>query len=145
MIFSLAAHAGMESDNYRIPTSVFSGGGTPTGSTNYQTDSTLGQSSPLMEEEQNPFSDNYDNYPGFWYTFEMAAVDICECDLNHDTKCDMQDWLMFGADWGKTDCGTPPGSGDPLNDCECDLNIDGKCDMQDWLLFGEDWGWTDCP
>ena len=69
----------------------------------------------------------------------------CECDLNTDGRCDMQDWLLFGADWGRTDCGTPPGSGDPPNDCECDLNTDGKCDMQDWLLFGEDWGRTDCP
>ena len=69
----------------------------------------------------------------------------CECDLNNDGRCDMQDWLKFGEDWGRTDCGTPPGSGNPPNDCECDLNHDGRCDMQDWLLFGEDWGRTDCP
>jgi len=69
----------------------------------------------------------------------------CECDLNHDGTCDMLDWLLFGQDWGRTDCGTPPGSGNPPNDCECDLNSDGRCDMQDWLLFGEDWGRTDCP
>ena len=75
---------------------------------------------------------------------QIVLVDICECDLNVDGKCDMQDWLLFGEDWGCTDCGTPPGSGDPPNDCECDLNTDGKCDMQDWLLFGEDWGRTDC-
>ena len=28
----------------------------------------------------------------------------CECDLNDDGKCDMQDWLLFGEDWGRTDC-----------------------------------------
>jgi len=28
----------------------------------------------------------------------------CECDLNSDGKCDMQDWLIFGEDWGRTDC-----------------------------------------
>jgi len=28
----------------------------------------------------------------------------CECDLNIDGKCDMQDWLLFGEDWGRTDC-----------------------------------------
>jgi len=72
-------------------------------------------------------------------------VDPCECDLSHDGKCDMQDWLLFGVDWGRTDCGTPTGSGNEPNDCECDLNADGKCDMQDWLKFGEDWGRTDCP
>jgi len=63
----------------------------------------------------------------------------CECDLNRDSKCDMQDWLKFGEDWGRTDCN------EPGVDCECDLNTDGKCDMQDWLMFGEDWGRTDCP
>ena len=69
----------------------------------------------------------------------------CSCDLNSDGHCDMQDWLLLGEDWGRTNCGTPPGSGNPPNDCECDLNHDGSCDMQDWLLFGEDWGRTDCP
>ncbi|RLB04800.1 MAG: hypothetical protein DRG83_04005 [Deltaproteobacteria bacterium] len=66
-------------------------------------------------------------------------VGACECDLNQDSKCDMQDWLLFGADWGKTDCGTHG------VDCACDLNCDGKCDMEDWVIFGEDWGRTDCP
>ena len=28
----------------------------------------------------------------------------CECDLNHDGTCDMQDWLLFGEDCGRTDC-----------------------------------------
>jgi TRAP transporter TAXI family solute receptor len=28
----------------------------------------------------------------------------CECDLNYDGKCDMQDWLLFGGNWGRTDC-----------------------------------------
>jgi len=74
-----------------------------------------------------------------------VCPDLCECDLNHDGRCDMQDWLLFGENWGRTDCGTPPGSGNPPNDCECDLTNDGRCDMQDWLLFGEDWGRTDCP
>jgi len=67
-----------------------------------------------------------------------AYADICECDLTNDSRCDMQDWLLFGEDWGRTDC-------IPAGDCECDLNHDGRCDMQDWLKFGEDWGRTDCP
>jgi hypothetical protein len=70
--------------------------------------------------------------------FDLLTFPACECDLNHDHNCDMQDWLKFGEDWGRTDCN----SGNP---CECDLNHDGRCDMQDWLLFGEDWGRTDCP
>ena len=71
--------------------------------------------------------------------FELAKFPACECDLNHDHNCDMQDWLVFGEDWGRTDCH------EAGVECECDLNNDGRCDMQDWLLFGEDWGRTDCP
>ena len=84
----------------------------------------------------------------FWWMMARLAgwnPDACACDLNGDYQCNMQDWLLFGADWGRTDCGTPPGSGDSPNDCECDLNMDGGCDMLDWLLFAQDWGRTDCP
>jgi hypothetical protein len=81
-----------------------------------------------------------DNYgaSGSAYVFEVA--DLCECDLNDDGKCDMQDWLIFGQDWGRTDCNDPG-----VEECECDITQDGKCDMQDWLEFGQDWGRTDCP
>jgi hypothetical protein len=68
------------------------------------------------------------------------VTEVCECDLNHDGTCDMLDWLLFGEDWGRTNCNDPG-----VDPCECDLNGDGKCDMLDWLLFGEDWGRTDCP
>jgi hypothetical protein len=64
----------------------------------------------------------------------------CGCDLNNDGNCDMLDWLVFGVDWGRTDCNEPG-----VEPCECDLNGDGNCDMLDWLLFGQDWGRTDCP
>jgi len=145
LIFCQPGFSAMQSDNYKITASVESGGGKQVSSTNYKTNSTIGQSSPVMDTSDPPWSTNYTLYPGFWYTIEMAAIEACECDLNIDGRCDMQDWLLFGQDWGRTDCGTPPGSGDPPNDCECDLNADGRCDMQDWLLFGEDWGRTDCP
>jgi len=85
-------------------------------------------------------ADGYDQYPG-WYIDHIRITGfphMCECDLNQDTRCDMQDWLFFGEDWGRTDCN------DPEVDCECDLNHDGSCDMLDWLRFGEDWGMTDC-
>ena len=68
------------------------------------------------------------------------VVGACACDLNDDGKCDMQDWLLFGQDWGRTDCNDPG-----VEECECDITQDGICDMQDWLKFGEDWGRTDCP
>ena len=42
---------------------------------------------------------------------ESSAVKVypepCECDLNTDGVCDMQDWLIFGEDWGRTDCTVP--------------------------------------
>lgn len=31
----------------------------------------------------------------------------CSCDMNRDGSCDMQDWLLFGEDWGRTDCPCP--------------------------------------
>ena len=51
-----------------------------------------------------------DVYPGSssvgtWdFTFRTYKQTRCECDLNHDGRCDMQDWLLFGHDWGRTDC-----------------------------------------
>ncbi len=66
----------------------------------------------------------------------VVAGPPCACDLNHDTRCDMRDWLVFGQRWGATNCNTVP--------CACDLNTDGRCDMRDWLLFGQGWGRTDC-
>ena len=45
------------------------------------------------------------------YTYDKAGnreqrtvTQVCECDLNHDGRCDMADWLLFGEDWGRTDC-----------------------------------------
>ena len=71
----LGAFAQMQSDNYRIPASVLSGGGAPMSSGNYQTNATLGQPSPIMDPATPPYSDNYDLYPGFWYTAEAAISD----------------------------------------------------------------------
>ena len=69
-----------------------------------------------------------------------VANNPCPTDINVDGVADMQDWLLFGEDWGRIDCNEPL-----LEICECDLNSDGSCDMQDWLKFGEAWGRTDCP
>ena len=129
--------AEMSSDNYTIPTSVLSGGGAPATSSNYQTNSTMGQPSPLMDPSDPPFSSNFNLEPGFWYT--VAVVEVCECDLSGDGNCNILDWPYFIEDWGRTDCN------DPGVNCECDLNSDGKCNILDWPYFIEDWGRTDCP
>jgi hypothetical protein len=126
----------MQSDNYSIPTSVLSGGGEPMTSASYQTDATLGQPSPVTDSS----SANYGLNPGFWYTVELEAAEVCECDLNTDGTCNMFDWIIFAPDWGRTDCNEP--AAEP---CECDLNDDGTCNMFDWIIFAPDWGRTDCP
>ena len=38
------------------------------------------------------------------YVTVTQPTGFCECDLNFDGRCDMQDWLKFGEDWGRTDC-----------------------------------------
>jgi len=114
---ALTTFAGMESDNYRIPTSVFSGGGAPSGSTNYQTNSTLGQPSPLMDPSDPPFSPNYNLEPGFWYTVKVEPVNECEGDFAPaDGDVDgsdlaelvanpaLLDLSTFAAEFGRTNC-----------------------------------------
>ena len=102
--FSFSAYAGtpMTSQSYAITTSVISGGGAPMGSTSYKMNSTLGQSSPLMDPEYPPESDSYWLDPGFWYTL-VAGVPGCDLasfanafgsisgDGNYDGSCDFDD------------------------------------------------------
>lgn len=74
-----SSHAGgSASKSYAVPTSVFSGGGGPMGSANFNTTGTIGQSSPLMDPADPPYSFNYDLYPGYWYTLEgmIACGDL---------------------------------------------------------------------
>jgi len=52
----------MESESYRIPRSVLSGGGAFMGSENFMAVATLGQASPIGPS----FSDNYGLQSGFW-------------------------------------------------------------------------------
>ena len=114
--FAVGAIAGMESENYRIPTSVMSGGGAPMSSDSYQTNSAVGQSSPLMNPADPPYSTNYDLYPGFWYTVAAEPMDACEGDFDEDGDVDGSDLAVFAAgettitleefasDFGKTNC-----------------------------------------
>lgn len=91
------------------------------------------------------FSHQTDNDSGTgagWYIDHVRIAGLphfCDCDLNQDTLCDMQDWLVFGSDWGRTDCNEVD-----VQPCECDHNHDGSCNMLDWLRFGENWGQSDC-
>jgi len=94
--------AEMQSENYRIPSAVLSGGGAPMSATSYQTNATLGQPSPLSNPADPPFSDSYDLYPGFWYTLvsgpllcgELSnfaqAFGTTSADSNYNTACDSE-------------------------------------------------------
>jgi len=106
--------AQMSSTNYRITTTVMSGGGAPMGSTNFQINSTLGQSSPLMEQGMDPYSDNYGLLPGFWYT--IGAGSGCLYDYFGDGDVDGADLAefmnafssselaAFSLEFGRLDC-----------------------------------------
>ena len=134
--FAVGAIAGMESANFSIPTSVVSGGGSPASSTNFQTDATLGQPSPLMDTADPPYSTIYDLYPGFWYTVAAEPMDACEGDFDNDGDVDGSDLATFAADFGRTDC---------VDDCEGNFDEDGDVDGSDLAVFAADFGRTDCP
>ena len=65
--FAVAAIAALSSDNYRIPSSVISSGGTSIESANYQMTSTFGQSSAIGQSS----SSSYIAYAGFWQPSEF--------------------------------------------------------------------------
>ena len=138
MGFTVLALAEMQSTTYTIPTSVFSGGGGPMNATSYNADGTVGQPSPLMDPALPPTSLNYELYPGFWYTVELAAIDLCEGDFDGDGDVDGSDLALFAADFGRTDCASGPL-------CEGDFDNDGDVDGSDLALFAADFGRTDCP
>lgn len=111
-----SSFAQMQSDAYRITTSVISCGGAPSNSVNYQTNSTLAQPSPLMDGSLNPASNSYDLYPGFWYTLGFEVENSCIGDFNSDGDVDGLDLAEYISDsmdidlvdfaesFGLTDC-----------------------------------------
>jgi hypothetical protein len=95
---ALLCEAGMESENYQITTSTMSGGGGAMGSTNYQMNSTLGQPSPLMDPADQPGSESYRLFPGFWYTLDLGLG--CYYDLDGDGDVDGKDLAEIAAGFG---------------------------------------------
>lgn len=87
--------ASMSSTNYSITSSVISGGGAPMSSENFQSDSTLGQSSAIQPSD----STNYELNPGFWHTMTQS---IYIWDFEPDGDVDGMDLIMFIEGYGGT-------------------------------------------
>jgi hypothetical protein len=83
--------ADMSSTNYRITTTVVSGGGGPMASTNYKMNATLGQPSPLIDTTDSPWSTDYEMLTGFWYTLGGG----CAYDYDTDGDVDGADLHQF--------------------------------------------------
>jgi hypothetical protein len=106
--------AEMTSTNYRITTTVMSGGGAPMASTNFQMNSTLGQPSPLMEQGMDPYSDNFGLLPGFWYTPDAGSICIYDYFGDGDVDgADLAEFMngvssselaAFALEFGRVDC-----------------------------------------
>ena len=119
LIFSSISSEGESaSENYAITTSVISGGGAPTGSSNFHANSTLEQPSPLKHPFDPPLSLNFILEPGFWYTVKAIFASECEGDFEPDGDVDgadlaelvanpaLLDLSTFAAEFGRTDCPT---------------------------------------
>jgi hypothetical protein len=91
---STPAMDSMESTSYQISSSVISGGGEPMISSGYQTGSTLGQSSPLMDQDDPFWSDGYNIYPGFWFTLNPP---VSFGDFDEDGDVDGRDLADFSG------------------------------------------------
>jgi hypothetical protein len=72
MGFIVDAGASQSSTNYSIQSNVLSGGIGEMNSSNYSLMSTLGQSTPPIDQADTPYSTYYDLYSGFWYTMGVA-------------------------------------------------------------------------
>ena len=106
--------AGMSSDNYRITTTVVSGGGGPMVSASYRLNGTLGQPSPLIDPDDPLGSTNYELLTGFWYTLGGCHWDIEPSGGDGDVDgADLAEYLnaydlmtlpAFAAEFGRNDC-----------------------------------------
>ena len=54
---------------------------------NYNTRSTLGQPSPLMDPANPPNSTSYELYPGFWYTYTLETDTDGDGIPNYEDNC----------------------------------------------------------
>ena len=69
-----------------------------------------------MDGYKNPASENYDNYPGFWYTLQSEVYVPCDGDFGPDGDVDgsdLSEYIFyaieidlgdFAAEFGRIDC-----------------------------------------
>ena len=99
-MFAGMAHGGEQSSaNYTMMGGLFSGGGGEMVFEGYEMKSTIGQASPLMDPLEPPISENYDLYPGFWYTISMIIY-TCPGDSDRDKDIDGEDLADYIFDSG---------------------------------------------
>jgi hypothetical protein len=117
LIQSVPCEADMGSANYRITTTVISGGGGAMASDSYRLNGTLGQPSPLIDPQDPPWSDSYDLLTGFWYTLGASAVSLCPADFQPDGRVDGDDLAILAATFGHSAVG---------RDVDGDVDMDGR-------------------
>ncbi len=131
-MFVMPGAAQMSSTNYRITTTVMSGGGSPMTSSNYQMSGTVGQPSPLVDPALPPQSTNYDLLTGFWYTIGSAPpFSACPADFEPDGDVDNDDLVVLAAGFGQSGLSV-------------DADEDGDMDGLDLWELVVDFGRTDC-
>jgi hypothetical protein len=89
----------LQSTSFQIPTFVFSGAGGPMESHSFRIEATLGQSTPLMDPADPPYSESFDVYPGFWFTVPTAIGSYCIYDYEPDGDVDGKDLSEFIQDF----------------------------------------------
>ena len=94
----------------------------------------VGEYSSIALDSQNIPHISYYDATSKELKYATISAGSCDCDLNADNVCDMQDLQIFTSEWGQDNC----------TDCDCDLDGDGDCDGADLSLFGNDWSRPDC-
>jgi hypothetical protein len=98
--FPLEPSAEIASENYRVPSSVYSAGGTPSESTHFRTSGIVGQPSPLVDPLDPSISSTFDLYPGFGYVV-VVSESTCPGDFNGDRDVDGEDLADYVVDAGE--------------------------------------------
>ena len=132
LLSGISIAAGQSSTNYTIETDVVSGGGGTSVSTNYMSEHTVGQPTPIETSGTGSSSANYTNYPGFWH----ATLGLPSPDTDGDGIPDSLDNCYLTINPGQQDT-----DGDGYgNACDADLDNDGVVGFNDYNVFGQAWG-----